>query len=225
MMKLAPSLLEADYRFLDEQLKTMERAGADYVHIDVMDGAFVPNIALGMREIQSIRPATSLVFDVHMMVNEPIRYVRRIKEAGADIIIVHSEACEDLEKTILTIKKLGVKAGVALKPETPIDVLPENVLRNIDVVQLMTVQPGREGQKFIPESLQKIRELRDLILQMKLKCEIGVDGNIGIHNVRDVICAGATVVVSGKALFSGNLEDNVRNMKNVMSEAGKEEVL
>lgn len=216
MSKLAPSLLEADFRFLDEQLKQMERAGADMVHIDVMDGSFVPNLALGMREIQSIRSSTLLPFDVHLMVQEPIRFVERMKKAGADVVTVHYEACTDLAKTIARIKSLGIRCGIVLKPDTALDVLEDPLLRQIDVVQLMTVHPGLEEQEFLPDSLERIRKLRERIEEQKLLCEIEVDGKVGPGNVQEVLRAGASVIVSGRALFEGSLEENIQKMKRLM---------
>lgn len=218
MGKLAPSLLEADMRFLDEELKRMERAGADCVHIDVMDGAFVPNLAFGMREIGSIRPSSPLPFDVHMMVQEPVRFVKRIKEAGADVITVHYEACTDLDRTVRTIRELGIRAGVALNPDTSLGVLSDEVLAQADVVQLMTVQPGLEGQRFLPGSLARIQALRKRITDLGLDCEIEADGKIGMENVQEAVAAGASVIVSGKALFQGDLEENIRRMKRLIEE-------
>lgn len=218
MRRLAPSLLEADFRFLDEQLRKMERAGADQIHIDVMDGSFVPNLALGMREIRSIRQSTALPFDVHMMVQEPGRFVERMAEAGADVITVHYEACEDPEETIDRIRNLGAASGIALKPDTDLSVLSERLLQKVDVVQLMTVQPGLEGQEFLPESLSRIRKVRGRIEALGLTCEVEVDGKIGIGNVQEVVRAGASVIVSGRALFAGDLEENIRRMKQQMEQ-------
>lgn len=218
MGKLAPSLLEADMRFLDEELKRMERAGADYVHIDVMDGMFVPNLAFGMREIRSIRPSSALPFDVHMMVQEPIRFVKRMKEAGADVITVHYEACTDLVQTLRTIRGLGIRAGIALNPDTSLGVLSDVMLAQADVVQFMTVRPGLEGQRFLPGSIERIQALRKRIDDLGLNCEIETDGKISMENVQEAVAAGASVIVSGKALFQGNLEENIQRMKRLIEE-------
>lgn len=216
MGKLAPSLLEADFRFLEEQLKTMERAGADQVHIDVMDGSFVPNLAFGMREIRGIRSSTDLPFDVHLMVQEPVRFVERIRDAGADVITVHYEACEDPGYTIDRIRMSGARCGIVLNPDTELGVLTEELLQKVHVVQLMTVWPGREGQEFLPDALLRIRRLRERIEELGAACEIETDGKIGMENVREVLRAGASVVVSGRALFEGDLEKNIREMKRLM---------
>lgn len=213
MCKLAPSLLEADYRFLDNQLKKMQQAGADCVHIDVMDGSFVPNLSFGMKMIHNIRQSTNLEFDVHMMVREPSRFIKRMADAGADTIIVHYEACEDVEGTLALIKDSGVKAGIALKPETSPDVLTDKLLKAVDVVHLMTVEPGLEGQVFIPESLQRISEVRGRLDEVHVDCDIEVDGNITMENIKNVVVAGANIIVVGKALFSGNMVDNIQRMK------------
>lgn len=213
MCKLAPSLLEADYRFLDNQLKKMQQAGADCVHIDVMDGSFVPNLSFGMKMIHNIRQSTNLEFDVHMMVQEPSRFVKRMADAGADTITVHYEACENVEGTLALIKDSGVKAGIALKPETSPDVLTDKLLKAVDVVHLMTVEPGLEGQVFIPESLQRISEVRGRLDEVHVDCDIEVDGNITMENIKNVVVAGANIIVVGKALFSGNMVDNIQRMK------------
>lgn len=213
MCKLAPSLLEADYRFLDNQLKKMQQAGADCVHIDVMDGSFVPNLSFGMKMIHNIRQSTNLEFDVHMMVQEPSRFVKRMADARADTITVHYEACEDVEGTLALIKDSGVKAGIALKPETSLDVLTDKLLKAVDVVHLMTVEPGLEGQVFIPESLQRISEVRGRLDEVHVDCDIEVDGNITMENIKNVVVAGANIIVVGKALFSGNMVDNIQQMK------------
>ena len=213
MCKLAPSLLEADYRFLDNQLKKMQQAGADCVHIDVMDGSFVPNLSFGMKMIHNIRQSTNLEFDVHMMVQEPFRFVKRMADAGADTITVHYEACENVEGTLALIKDSGVKAGIALKPETSLDIFTDGLLKTVDVVHLMTVEPGLERQVFIPESLQRISEVRERLDEVHVDCDIEVDGNITMENIKNVVAAGANIIVVGKALFSGNMMDNIQQMK------------
>lgn len=211
--KLVPSLLEADYRFLDEQLKMMQQAGADSVHIDVMDGTFVPNLSFGMKMIQSIRQSTDLDFDVHLMVQEPDRFIKRIVDAGADIITVHYEACTDVRSTLEAIKSLGIRAGIALKPNTQLTVLRNELLKMADVVHLMTVEPGLEGQLFIPKSMRRISEMRKMLDKVHPDCDIEVDGNITMENIKGVVTAGANVIVAGKTIFSGDMTDNIRQMK------------
>lgn len=216
LKKLAPSLLEADYRFLDEQLKMMEDAGADCVHLDVMDGVFVPNLSFGMKMIKSIRQSTRLEFDVHMMVREPHRFTRQMIEAGADTITIHYGACSNPEDTLISIKDTGVKAGIALQSGTLPDILNNKVLKLVDVVHLMTVEPGLEGQIFIPGSLQRISEVRKKLDRVNPLCDIEADGNITEKNIQRVIAAGANIIVIGKGLFAGNITDNIIKMKRLL---------
>lgn len=191
----------------------MEDAGADCVHLDVMDGAFVPNLSFGMKMIKSIRQSTRLEFDVHMMVREPHRFTRQMIEAGADTITVHYGACGNPEDTLTSIKDARVKAGIALRPGTSPDRLNDKVMKLVDVVHLMTVEPGLEGQVFIPESLQRISEVREKLDRVNPVCDIEVDGNITEKNIQRVVAAGANIIVMGKALFAGNITDNIIKMK------------
>ncbi|MCI8577879.1 MAG: ribulose-phosphate 3-epimerase [Lachnospiraceae bacterium] len=208
---LAPSILAADFGRLGEQVQTVAQAGAEYIHIDVMDGMFVPSISFGIPVIAGIRSFTDKVFDVHMMVEEPGRYAADMKEAGADLLCVHQEACRHLDRTIHQIRDLGMKAGVALNPATPLDTL-EYILPEVDMVLLMSVNPGFGGQKFIPYTLEKIRRLRSMIQEKGLSADIEVDGGVGPGNVREVLEAGANIVVAGSAVFKGDAAENVRRM-------------
>ncbi|HHU72249.1 MAG TPA: ribulose-phosphate 3-epimerase [Clostridiales bacterium] len=214
MIKLAPSMLAGDFNRLGEQITLLEKAGAEYLHIDVMDGSYVPSISFGMPVISSIRKNSNMVFDVHLMIDEPIRYIDDFAEAGADIITVHAEACKHLNRTIAKIKEAGCKAGVSLNPSTPLNVL-EYVLSELDMVLIMSVNPGFGGQAFIPNSLDKIKSLREMITNQGLDIDIEVDGGINSSNVSEVIKAGANVIVAGTAVFKGNIENNIMDFKKV----------
>jgi len=200
MVKLAPSILSADFNYLGQQVRQVEDAGVEYLHIDVMDGHFVPNITIGPLVVEAIRPHSKLFFDVHLMIEHPDKYVGDFVKAGADLICVHAEACPHLHRSIQNIKSHGVKAAVALNPATPLTSI-EYVLESLDMVLLMTVNPGFGGQKFIPEVLPKLSALRDRIKSFGLKTEIQVDGGINPQNACEVVKAGATILVAGSAIF------------------------
>lgn len=214
MVKIAPSILSADFSKLGEEVTKLHDAGADFIHIDVMDGEFVPNITFGMPVIKAIRNKTDKVFDVHLMINNPQRYIDEFIAAGADIITIHYEAEKHLDRAIQYIKSKGVKAAVALNPATPTMVL-KDIISNLDMVLIMSVNPGFGGQKFIPYALDKIREVKEMAIKANnSNILIQVDGGVDKSNVKDVIEAGANVIVAGSAVFgNGNIEENIKALR------------
>lgn len=212
---LAPSLLGCDFSNLERQIKAVEEAGAGYLHLDVMDGLFVPSISFGMPVIASIRKCTDMVFDVHMMVKEPGRYAQAMKEAGAELLCVHQEACLHLDRTVSQIHALGMKAGVALNPATPVSVL-ECILDQVDQVLVMTVNPGFGGQEYIPYTLEKVRALRRLATERGLHLDIQVDGGITPENAAVFLEAGANILVAGSSVFRGDPGENTRKFMDVL---------
>lgn len=200
MIKLAPSILAADFSCLKDQIKIVEEAGADYLHLDVMDGHFVPNITFGPGMVKNIRPHSNLFFDVHLMINNPDQFIEPFVVAGADLVCVHQETCPHLHRTIQNIKELGVNAAVSLNPATPLCSI-EEILPELDMVLLMSVNPGFGGQSFISSVLNKIKRLRKMIRDQELEIDIQVDGGICLANISEVVEAGANVLVAGSAVF------------------------
>lgn len=217
MYILAPSVLAADFSKLGEEVKTVADAGAEYIHLDVMDGAFVPSISFGMPVIEKLRGCTDKVFDVHMMVEEPGRYVQDMKKVGADLICVHQEACVHLDRTINQIKEAGCKVGVALNPATPVETL-SCILDQVDMFLIMSVNPGFGGQKFIPYTVEKIKKLRKMLDDAGLKTDIQVDGGVTAANVRTLIEAGANVFVAGSAVFKNDAAANTKEFLEIFKE-------
>lgn len=213
---LSPSILSADFSRLGEQIKELDEAGAQYVHIDVMDGMFVPSISFGMPVIRAIRGCSDRIFDVHLMIEEPGRYIADFAEAGADLITVHAESCKHLDRTIESIKERGLLAGVALNPATPVSAI-SCLLEKVDMVLIMTVNPGFGGQKLIPYTVDKVRELKQLLDEKGLKTDIEVDGGINLSNVREVMEAGANIIVAGSAVFNGNVTENTENFLKIIN--------
>lgn len=212
---MSPSILAADFKVLGQEMKKTEENGAAYIHFDVMDGMFVPSISFGMPVLASIHDATEQFMDAHLMVQEPIRYVEAFQKAGADYVTVHLEACEDVKTTLDKIHACGMKAGLAVNPETDVKELVP-YLEDVEMILIMSVHPGFGGQKFIPESLDKIREVRAMLNEKNLETDIQVDGGIYVENVREVLDAGANVIVAGSAVFRGDAGENTAKFMEIL---------
>ena len=212
-IKISPSILSADFSILSDEIKSLEKAGADLIHIDVMDGHFVPNITMGPPIIKMIRKCTKLPFDVHLMISPVEKYIKAFADAGSDIITIHPEATDNLKRAVGTIKSLGKKAGISLNPKTPISALMD-VVNDIDLILVMSVNPGFAGQSFMSEVLPKVTELRKMINDKKLKIDIEIDGGINFETAPLAVKAGANILVSGTTIFSGSLKDNIQKLRN-----------
>ena len=212
---LAPSILAADFKVLGQEMKKTEENGAEYIHFDVMDGMFVPSISFGMPVMASIHDATEQFMDAHLMIQEPIRYVEAFQKAGADLLTVHLEACEDVKATLDKIHEYGMKAGISINPETDVKELVP-YLEDVELILIMSVHPGFGGQKFIPETLEKIRAVRNMLNKKNLDTDIQVDGGIYVENVREVLDAGANIIVAGSAVFRGDAGENTAKFMEIL---------
>jgi len=218
MFEIAPSILAADFNRLGEQIKEVSDAGTHILHIDVMDGLFVPSISFGMPLIEAIRRESQMFFDVHLMINEPVRYLNEFSKAGADSITVHKEACGDLRSTLYGINKLGLKPAVSINPETSVHAI-EDVLDMVQMVLVMSVHPGFGGQKFIPSSLGKIERLKEIRKERGLDFKIEIDGGVNKDTIGEIAKSGADIIVAGTAVFKGNIAENISMLKEISQDA------
>ncbi len=212
---LSPSILAMDFNNMGETLKLINETEAEYLHVDVMDGMFVPNISFGPPVIQCVRKASNRRLDVHLMIEEPARYISEFQACGADILTVHAESCKHLHSTVMAIKAAGMKAGVALNPATPVSAL-EYIIQDVDMVLVMSVNSGFGGQKFIPSALDKLREVKALAEAKGVRPDIEVDGGVTLDNVQEVLAAGANVIVAGSAVFKGDIKENINRFMELL---------
>ncbi len=212
---LAPSILSADFKNLGQEIKKTEDNGAEFLHFDVMDGLFVPSISFGVPVLKSIRSVTDQIIDAHLMIQDPIRYIETFKEAGADYVTVHLEACENVEKTLAKIHECGMKAGLSICPETAVETIIPYV-EMVDLILIMGVHPGFGGQKLIPETFDRLRQVRQILDEKNPKVDVQVDGGIHLGNVREILDAGANIIVTGSAVFNGDVEENTRKFMEIL---------
>lgn len=218
MSQLAPSILAADFNRLGEQIRKIEENGVKWLHIDVMDGRFVPSISFGMPLIESIRKESGMIFDVHLMIKEPGRYIQEFARCGADSVTVHVEACGDVEHVLAKIRSQKLRCGISLNPETPVEEI-EPYLGMVDMVLVMSVHPGFGGQKFIPESLDKVKRLVELRRERELSYSIEIDGGVNLGNMQEILASGVDITVAGTAVFRGDIPGNIARIREVMADA------